>query len=172
MVHGLTEQLGGRFTLESEVDKGTMATLWLPVAVPEPESDIVQIEKVVDEPVTRPLKILSVDDDALVLMNTVALLEDLGHQVLEAYSGAEALEIFRNDTDIDLVITDQAMPQMTGVQFATTALSERPGVPFILATGYGELPAGPEIKMIKLSKPFRQGDLAASIAQAVIPLER
>jgi hypothetical protein len=52
-------------------------------------------------------------------------------------------------------------------QFATIALSERPGVPFILATGYGEMPDDAQIKMSKLGKPFRQQDLAASIAAAV-----
>jgi PAS domain S-box-containing protein len=167
MVHGLAEQLGGRFTLESHIGEGTTATLWLPVASPVPQPEAAAPEEVAEKLGTRSLKILSVDDDALVLMNTVALLEDLGHRVLEAYSGAEALEIFRQEPDIDLVITDQAMPLMTGVQFAKTALAERPGIPFILATGYGELPAGAEIRMIKLNKPFRQGDLAASIAQAI-----
>ncbi|CAN5134658.1 PAS domain-containing sensor histidine kinase [soil metagenome] len=169
MVHGLAEQLGGRFTLTSELGKGTTATLWLPVADAKPEVVVSLGAEVLTLPPTRRLKILAVDDDALVLMNTVALLEDLGHQVFEAYSGAEALEIFRKQPDIDLVITDQAMPVMTGVQFATIALFERPGVPFILATGYGELPNNAQIKMSKLGKPFRQRDLAKSIAMAVSP---
>lgn len=167
MVHGLAKQMGGRFTLQSQVGKGTTATLWLPVAPTEAQCDPVHPAAALEQIVTRSLKVLAVDDDALVLMNTVALLEDLGHQVVEAYSGPDALELFRNEPDIDLVITDQAMPQMTGVQFARTALSERPGVPFILATGYGELPLGTEFKMIKLNKPFRQSDLAAAVALAL-----
>ncbi|MES2288465.1 MAG: PAS domain S-box protein [Pseudomonadota bacterium] len=168
MVHGLAEQLGGRFTLKSAVGQGTTATLWLPIADTQADADaeVTMAESVT--PAIRPLKILAVDDDALVLMNTVALLEDLGHRVMEASSGLEALEIFRREPDIDLVITDQAMPAMTGVQFATTALSERPGVPFILATGYGEMPDGALIKMSKLGKPFRQQDLERSIAAAVL----
>ena len=53
----------------------------------------------------RPLVVLAVEDDALVLMNTAAMLEDLGHSVLEATSGDAALEILHRESDIDLVIT-------------------------------------------------------------------
>jgi len=166
MVHGLAEQLDGRFVLESRLGKGTTATLWLPAAGPQ-EEDIAAPAAPEALAESRPLKILAVDDDALVLMNTGALLEDLGHTAFEAMSGAEALEIFKREPDIDLVITDQAMPQMTGVQFAAVALAERPGVPFILATGYGEVPAGTETRFVRLGKPFRQIDLVQAIAQAM-----
>lgn len=168
MVHGLAEQSGGRLILESQPGEGTTAALWFPAAAEEgvapapamsPEACIA--------PPSRLLKVLAVDDDCLVLMNTVALLEDLGHNVLEARCGDEALSIFRREQDIDLVITDQAMPNMTGVQFAEIALAERPGVPFILATGYGEIPAGANPAIRKLGKPFRQIDLERALADAL-----
>jgi PAS domain S-box-containing protein len=166
MVHGLAEQSGGRLILESRLEHGTTAALWLPAARAEPDTPIVAAEA--DAQIhTRPLTVLAVDDDSLVLMNTVDLLEDLGHRVFEARSGVEALAVFRREPDIDLVITDQAMPQMTGVQFAEIALAERPGVPFILATGYGELPPGTNPLIRKLGKPFRQIDLARAVADAV-----
>jgi CheY-like chemotaxis protein len=118
MIHGLAEQLGGAFTLHSVLDEGTEATLLLPVAsagslpvkAQQTSADIVA-----DLP---SLKILAVDDDGLILMNTVALLEDLGHEVLEAISGQEALELIGENPDLDLLITDQAMPKMTGTQLA------------------------------------------------------
>jgi len=163
MVHGLAEQLGGRLILESVLGEGTTATLMLPVAA---ANDVMPVSKAL-EPSTRlarSLKILAVDDDSLVLMNTVALLQDLGHEVIEAYSGDEALAIFRREPDIDLVITDQIMPHMTGTEFAEAALAERPGVPFILASGYGELPAGDNVAWLKLSKPFRQDELERVVA--------
>ena len=166
MVHGLAEQLNGRLLLESELGTGTTATLLLPAAgAPEaakPAADA--------PPSAAPivsLKVLAVDDDALVLMNTVMLLEDLGHRVVDASSGVEALEMLKQHPDIDLIITDQAMPQMTGVQFALAALALRSDLPVILATGYGEIPVGTQVPLTKLSKPFRQDDLAASIAQAL-----
>jgi PAS domain S-box-containing protein len=167
MVHGLAEQSGGRFILESEPGRGTTASLWLPATEPVQPELTTPTEPDAPRP-TRPLTVLAVDDDGLVLMNTVALLEDLGHTVLEAYSGEEALAIFRREAGIDLVITDQAMPRMTGIQFAEIAQGERPDVPIILATGYGELPRGANVVLHKLGKPFRQEDLARAVA-AVIP---
>ncbi len=164
MVHGLAEQSGGRLILESQQGKGTTAAIWLPAAALAEEDAAASSEPSAPPP-TRQLKVLAVDDDSLVLMNTVALLEDLGHIVLEARSGDEALAIFRREDGIDLVITDQAMPSMTGVQFAEIALAERPGVPFILATGYGELPAAANPVLRKLGKPFRQIDLERALAE-------
>jgi CheY-like chemotaxis protein len=162
MVHGLAEQSGGRFFLDSTPGKGTTASLWLPVSDLKPERPGKAGPGA--DPVTRPLTILVADDDGLILMNTVALLEDLGHKVLEAASGDAALALFRSEPDIDLVITDQAMPNMTGLQFMELAKAER-DVPFIIATGYGELPqiaAGAH----RLAKPYNQSDLARAIAQA------
>ncbi|SDB99887.1 PAS domain S-box-containing protein [Sphingomonas sp. YR710] len=165
MVHGLAEQSGGRFSLTSAPGEGTTAAVWLPAAeggrISEKEPPAMT-----PVPHTRALTVLVVDDDSLVLMNTAALLEDLGHRVLDAISADDALEIFRREPDIDLVVTDQAMPNMTGVRFAEIAMEERPGVPFILATGYGELPPGSSTALLKLRKPFTQADLAHAVAEA------
>ncbi|MDB5687361.1 MAG: Histidine kinase [Rhizorhabdus sp.] len=166
MVHGLAEQSGGRFFLDSKPGEGTAAALWLPAAPTRPV-EVVTPLNVAAPASTSSLTVLAVDDDALVLMNTVALLEDLGHRVFDADSAIDALAIFRRETDIDLVITDQAMPDMTGVRFAEIAMAERPGIPFILATGYGELPAGANPALRKLSKPFNQADLARVVSEAV-----
>ena len=120
-----------------------------------------------DETVTsslRSLKVLAVDDDSLVLFNTAAMLEDLGHTPLEARSGREALEILKK-TKVDLVITDQAMPQMSGVQLIAAIREQQPDLPVILATGYAELPAGASKDLSKLSKPFNEKDLAQTIAK-------
>ncbi len=103
-------------------------------------------------------------------MNTVALLEDLGHKVFEAHSGEQALEIFRREPGIDLIVTDQGMPKMTGIQFAEAARAERDDVPVILATGYGELPSHETLAWIKLSKPFGLAELSRALA-AALPLK-
>ena len=110
------------------------------------------------------LSVLVVDDDHLVLMNTAAMLEDLGHEVVEATSGEQALRALRRARRFDLVITDQLMPGMTGTQLLEAIRSEWPDLPAILATGYGELPAGTDPDLPRLSKPFRQQDLARAIA--------
>ena len=163
MVHGMSEQMGGRLMLKSQPGEGTTAEIWLPAAS---QSD----NQMGDQPAAadkqaphRVLRVLAVDDDALVLFNTAAMLEELGHKVFEASSGAAALEILRREP-IDLVITDQAMPRMTGMQLIDAIKSERPGLPVILATGYAELPRSPNGKLPKLSKPFTEHDLMDVLA--------
>lgn len=110
-------------------------------------------------------RILVVDDDALIAMNTVDMVEDLGHTVLEAYSGKQALEIISSDPAIDAVITDYAMPGMTGVEFAQKARELRPDLPILLATGYADLPRGATTDLPRLAKPYQQADLAQHLAK-------
>jgi CheY-like chemotaxis protein len=104
-----------------------------------------------------------VEDDALILLNTVSMLEDLGHTVIEAQSGKEALEILRSEDSVDLVITDQAMPKMTGTELAKVMRSEWPDIPVLLATGYAEMAPRDDIGLPRLAKPYLQRDLAAAI---------
>jgi PAS domain S-box-containing protein len=162
-VHGLAEQSGGQFKLISRLGEGTTAQLWLPMA----EEVIAAIEPSLPVPTSKGqrqtmLVVLAVDDDILVLTNTVAMLEDLGHTVIGAKSANAALEILRRDNSIDLVITDQVMPQMTGLQLAQAIKQEWPELPVILATGFAELPPNSQ-PLARLSKPFTQADLFTSL---------
>jgi PAS domain S-box-containing protein len=172
MVHGVAEQSGGWFTLRSRQGEGTTAELWLPVAEGQAQqvgrSERRAIEGVADQ---RPLVVLAVDDDGLVLTNTVAMLEDLGHTAISASSGKEALEILRQQGAVDLVITDYAMPQMTGLQLADAIKKEWPEVPVIIATGFAEMEpeAGPSLP--KLAKPFTEAELAKEL-ERVVPSAR
>ncbi|MBV8849849.1 MAG: PAS domain S-box protein [Methylobacteriaceae bacterium] len=168
MVHGMSEQIGGRLVLKSRTGQGTTAEIWLPVATPTPETVLQpQTSRSASEEDTRSLVILAVDDDALVLMNTIAMLEDLGHTVFEAASGKEALDVFHREKAIDVVITDQAMPVMTGTQLADAIRAERRDLPIILATGFAELPPDAGNDLFRLDKPFRQEELAQALTAAV-----
>jgi signal transduction histidine kinase len=167
MVHGLAQQSGGRFVLKSKPGEGSVAELWLPVARPaiEANADDEQISRF-DMTTARPaLKVLAVDDDPLVLTNTAAMLEDLGHTCLRAASAAQALEILRRGAGVDLVITDQVMPRMTGVQLAQAIGRDWPKLPVMIATGYAEMEPGSGAGLPRLSKPFTQAELAAKLAQ-------
>ncbi len=167
MVRGLTEQSGGAMTIDSTPGKGTRVTLWIPVsdaaAVRPPPKPAVHA----DAPGLRPLKVLVVDDDVLVAMNTTAMLEDLGHEAVEVHSGQQALEALERAADFDLVITDQAMPHMTGTQLVSTAREKWPGLPVILATGYAELPEHMDRNVLRLGKPFLQTDLERTLRQVL-----
>jgi CheY-like chemotaxis protein len=166
MVHGMAQQNGGCLGLKSTPGEGTTAEIWLPVAASQ-EMQAVQSHAPASVPETRALRILAVDDDRLVLFNTAAMLEDLGHSVVEAGSGEEALEALRSEP-FDLVVTDQVMPKMTGVELMQAIEQEWPRLPVILATGFAELPQEAQIKTPMLSKPFTEADLA-EVLKAVMP---
>ncbi|HEV7384941.1 MAG TPA: PAS domain S-box protein, partial [Phenylobacterium sp.] len=164
MVHGLAEQSGGRMRLSSRLDQGTCVEVWLP------QADAVTLhgaaglaDRDLDGVAGRPCVVLAVDDDNLVLTNTVAMLEDLGHRVLVAGSGSEALALLAEHA-VDLVITDYAMPQMTGLQLAREIEARRPGMGVVLVTGYAELPPGDGEDLPRLAKPYSQAELARLLA--------
>jgi signal transduction histidine kinase len=166
MIHGLALQLKGALRLDSEPGRGTRAELWLPVADGEAAAAVADTEAGADMSKRR-LKLLFVDDDFLISLSTAALLEDLGHEVVKASSGAAALEVLQSGKPVDLLITDYAMPGMTGVQLAEAARKIRPGLPILLATGYADLPARTKIDLPRLSKPYQQRQLAERITSLV-----
>jgi CheY-like chemotaxis protein len=164
VVHGVMEQLGGRLVLHSEKRCGTTVELWLPVAGEELAVAATRQRGAVVPTASRVrLTIVAVDDDPIVLLNTTAMLEDLGHCAVAAGSAAEALDILHGRDDVDLVITDELMPKMTGSQLAREIASEWPGLQVLLATGYAEPPVGGAGVLPRLSKPFWQADLARAI---------
>ena len=160
MTHGLATQLGGALHLSSEVGEGTVVTLWLPVAVGAlaPTQNLPRRSSL-----SRSIRILVVDDDPLVATSTVDMLEDLGHSVILANSGKRALEILETGQPIEILVTDHAMPGMTGAELAKHALAKRPGLPVLLVTGFADLPAGVLAHMPRLSKPFQQAQLQDAI---------
>jgi CheY-like chemotaxis protein len=168
MVQGMAEQAGGAFRLQSEPDAGTTAELILPISsAVAGTAESASLETAKAAP--NSLVIVAVDDDSLVLMNTTAMLEDLGHTVLEAGSGREALELLR-ETKVDLVITDHAMPHMTGLQLAKKLREERPELPVLLATGYAEVDPSAGIQLPRIGKPFLQNDLKLAIDKVMKPV--
>jgi CheY-like chemotaxis protein len=112
---------------------------------------------------SHPYRILLVEDDALVCSTTSSLLADLGYDVREAASGKAALEILRAGAEIDLVLTDQAMPGMTGLQLAAEIREAWPEMPILLTSGYAELPDRQGLDLPHLAKPYGQDEMAAAI---------
>ncbi len=159
MVQGLMAQSGGCLRLKSKKGEGTTAELWLPIA--EEAVEPISTTEVVpsSEPDGRKLSIMAVDDDALVLMNTVIMLEDLGHSVTEAHSATAALSLLRAGATPDVVITDHAMPEMTGAELAKILHAEYPQIEVIVASGYAELPDEAGKTLRRLQKPFSQRQL-------------
>ena len=166
MVDGLVAQSGGAMRITSQQGVGSTVELWLPVAETEA---IERPRPVAPQRVqeSRCCRVLVIDDDPIVLAGTAAMLEDLGHTATEVDSAEQGLKILQSDASIDLVITDHAMPGMTGTELAKRIRRKWPELPVIIATGYAELPGELDPSVPRLSKPYRQQDLAAVVAQLV-----
>jgi len=169
MIQGLAEQLNGALRLTSTPGRGATVELWLPATTLAPQAAKASDETAATHAAAKDRKvtILMVDDDALIAMSTVDMLADLGHDVIEANSGARALEVLRSDRAVDLLITDYSMPKMNGAQLASAARELRPGLPILLATGYAELPADSSLDLPRIAKPYLQNQLAATIAKVL-----
>ena len=93
------------------------------------------------------------------------MLEDLGHKVFSVDSGREALQELAR-ARFDLLVTDHAMPHMTGAQLVAEVQARFPKVAIVLATGYADLPPGENVDVPRISKPFSQAELAEALARA------
>jgi PAS domain S-box-containing protein len=167
MVQGLAAQSGGKLELKSAPGRGTTVSLFLPVAQPIPQESPRSFVPAAPDP-GPPRSILVVDDDRLVLANTAAMLEDLGHQVSVAASGPEALAQLDQGLKLDLVLTDQLMPGMTGVQLIEAAHARRPRLKCLLMSGFAELTPEDDGDRPVLAKPFGQAQLAAAVRDATV----
>lgn len=160
MVLGMAEQCGGRLVLHSTPGQGTTAELWLKVATRP-----IEAARPVGAPpeATEPLDILIVDDDPIVLMNGVAMLEDMGHRVREAPNAVTALEVLRRHR-VDLLLSDFAMPGMNGAELIAAATEVQPGLKAILVSGYADPPKAGEVSVPRLCKPYDDLNLRRTIA--------
>lgn len=162
MVQGLAQQSGGGLALSSRPGAGTLAEIWLPRALRAPQA---AQPSAAAEPPQPPRCVLVVDDDPLVIAGTALMLEELGHRPLTARSADEALAVLAGEAGIDLVLTDYAMPGMTGVELAEQLRRDRPGLKVALATGYADLPAAATAWLPRLNKPYGLPELAVLVAR-------
>ena len=176
MVHGLAEQSGGKLAVRSHLGLGTTAEIYLPATV-KARSEVKQRSTQPADVALEPLEVLVVDDDPLVLANTAAMLEDLGHSVRLAVSGEDALEQLTRDPHVDLVVTDQLMPQMTGSQLARRIRLGVPDLPILIVSGFSEVESSDAGRFPILGKPFDRDALAGALADlerpaSVVPFRR
>jgi signal transduction histidine kinase/ActR/RegA family two-component response regulator len=162
MVQGFVAQSGGTLRLRSRPGAGTTAEICLCAAgherVQEREEEHPAIAFLAKH------NVLVVDDDVLVGAGTVAMLEDLGHSAVHVTSGQRALDLLSDKKTFDVVITDQSMPGMTGLELAHRIRERWPEMQILLATGHADLPERRAVGLPLLSKPFDQGDLARALS--------
>ena len=168
VVHGIVKQSDGYVMVESEPDKGSSFILYFPKVAAEPLPDRVSDEGI---PTGRE-RILFVDDEeALVEMGT-DLLAELGYAVEAKTSSTEALALLKEDPSrYDLVITDQTMPDMTGIELARRILPIRPDISIILCTGFSHLVDADSAKAARIRafvmKPLTKGELARTVRKVL-----
>jgi len=172
-IFGFARQSGGHATIASTVGEGTRVSLYLPRFVgaedrlPEASSaPDLAIEPARSHPGAN---ILVVEDDPRVSRSTVDALEELGYTPLACASGGEALALLENHPEVDLVLTDVMMPEMTGTELAAELRRRHANVPVLFVTGYvGE--AGDADDLIGgelLRKPFTVAALAHAVETAL-----
>ncbi len=171
-VYGIARQSGGTIRINSKPGEGTTVDLLLPVAVADAQSAESASGHVPDvERASSGATILVVDDDHEVRSFLTASLEDLGHEVIAAEGGMEALERLKKEAP-DLVLLDFAMPGMSGAEFAQAARAQKPDLPIVFVTGYAEseqleAALGPEAPLLR--KPFTLAQLAAAVDEHLPP---
>src|SRR3981081_2904962 len=168
-VFGVAKQSGGGVRIETRLGQGTAVKIFLPragVDVADHEAGFVDASK---RPQTmKRLRVLVVDDDKAVLKSTVRMLDCLGYQTASAESGTEALRVLASNQEIDLVLADFAMPEMSGGELAKVICAMRPTLPVILITGYSDVDVLKEFNDLRIIlKPFTEDDLVNTISAAL-----
>jgi signal transduction histidine kinase/CheY-like chemotaxis protein len=168
LVHGIVESYGGKITVDSKLGKGTVFSIYLPIA--KISEDHRPYEK--EKPPSGTESILFVDDELPIANMGSQLLERLGYRVTVRTSSVEALELFRSKPDdFDLVITDMTMPNMSGDQLGVELMKMRSDIPVILCTGYSNKISEEIAKEIGIKafayKPIVKADLAETVRKVL-----
>ena len=169
VVMGIVKQANGYVTAKSEPGKGSTFTVYYP-KVDESRTAEPAIRH--EDIPTGTERILFVDDEEALIEMGEELLAELGYEVISRTSSREALALFRLDPSrFDLVITDQTMPDMTGVELAKQILAVRPELPVILATGFSHLVDAESAKAVGIKgfimKPLTKGEIARVARKAL-----
>jgi CheY-like chemotaxis protein len=169
-VLGVVKQLGGGLAVRSAAGEGTCISIFLPRAdevtaeVPIPSHhDAASAPR-------RRAHVLLVDDDPDVRSTTAAMLSDAGYVVVEAPTGAAALDVLQRAEDhTDLVVADIGMPGINGLELAALVQRTWPALPVLLITGYADshlLRKGTEHEVLR--KPFQVAELDSKVRQAIV----
>jgi len=169
MTHRIVENHGGAIVFYSEPGQGTVFQVFFP----EIERPVRRKEESLsDKALSGNERILFVDDEETLAELGREVLETLGYKVVNKKSSMEALETFvAAPENFDLVITDQTMPKMTGLELAEKLLAIRSDIPIILCSGFSEAITGEKLKAVGISefmmKPFTKDEISRAIRSAL-----
>jgi DNA-binding NtrC family response regulator len=167
LVHGIVTELGGAIDVTTKPGEGTKFEIWLPVAGETGRPFVAAAREL---PRGRGETVMIVDDERLLVALAEETLAELGYEPVGFESSSAALEALRAEPQrFDLIVTDEAMPDLIGTELASEIRRIRPDVPIILMSGHG----GPQLAMRAaaigvnevLRKPLQRRDLAESLAR-------
>ena len=168
VVHGIVRSHGGAITVSSRMGRGSAFTIFLPSV-----GSAAAEEPIAQSPLQRGNeRVLVVDDEDSVVGVVSETLKRLGYEVTTALSGPEGWKKFARDPSrYDLVITDQIMPEITGLQLAERMLGQKPDLPVILSTGYSEAVSAEEARSAGITeflmKPIERSRLAEVVRRVL-----
>ncbi|MFC1512924.1 transporter substrate-binding domain-containing protein [Thermodesulfobacteriota bacterium] len=171
VVHGIVESYGGTVMVYSEFEQGSTFHVYLP------SLESLDVVPEAGEPPQPPVggneTILVVDDEESIVRLQKIVLEGLGYTVLPFTSCGEALTVLQErSAEIDAVITDMTMPEMTGAEFSQRCFKIKPDMPIVLCTGFSELINEEQAKSLGIRefimKPIIKKDLAAAVRRALV----
>jgi PAS domain S-box-containing protein len=168
VVHGIIGAHEGAITVESSPGAGTCFHIYLPASNKCAEKTVVAAAPGV-ESASGQERLVFVDDDESVRLVGKPILERLGYRVTPFPTGNDALEYLRqHPQDVDIIVSDFSMPGMDGIELAQAARAIRPGLPFVLLSGYGDTheAADAGIRFI-LAKPFSMSALSTTVREAL-----
>ncbi|WFU34402.1 PAS domain S-box protein [Bradyrhizobium brasilense] len=169
-VFGFAKQSGGGVRIETRLGEGTAVKVFLPraeVDIADHHADTVDASKRLQT--AKRFRVLVVDDEKAVLRSMVRMLDVLGYATLSAESGGEALRMLASNQEIDLVLADLAMPEMSGGELAKAIRAMLPTLPIILITGYSDRPVPNELNDLRIIlKPFTEDELVNAIGAALV----
>jgi len=170
MVYGVAKNHGGTVTVTSKADEGSVFTVYLPLVARKQQEEEEKAD--MSAIATREGTVFVVDDESLIRDMANRMLEMMGCKVCMAEDGLKAVEYYRDHwQDIDVVILDMIMPNMSGVECLHEMRKINPGVKAILTTGYSQESLADKIEQDQiqgfLQKPFRMKDFSEIVASTI-----
>jgi PAS domain S-box-containing protein len=164
-VFGIVEQANGRIAVTSDPGRGSTFTVYLPACDAPDDRDSVPTRQEVHR--GRSETVLLVEDEEAVRRSARRVLERNDFRVIEACNGVEALRVLEAHDRVDVILSDVAMPELSGKELSRAVADTRPDIPVVLMSGYPHHQDESPLSAVVLSKPFTDSTLLARIREAL-----